>query len=104
MIILQNGCIMFFMENKELSEKEKLIIKTIEKIQPYLQADGGDVEFVRLEDDIVYVRVHGACIGCGALEMTLKDGVAALIMDEVPGIKDVRLDESQQLDNSNFLY
>ena len=47
----------------EKEEKEKLIIKTIEKIQPYLQADGGDVEFVRLEDDIVYVKVHGACVG-----------------------------------------
>ena len=90
-------------KNMEKEEKEKLIIKTIEKIQPYLQADGGDVEFVRLEDDIVYVKVHGACVGCGALEMTLKDGVAALIMDEVPDIKDVRLDESQQVDNS-FLY
>lgn len=83
----------------EKEEKEKLIIKTIEKVKPYLQADGGDVEFVRLEDDIVYVNVHGACVGCGALEITLKDGVAALIMDEVPDIKDVRLaDESQ----SNF--
>lgn len=83
----------------EKEEKEKLIVKTIEKIKPYLQADGGDVEFVRLEDDIVYVNVHGACVGCGALEITLKDGVAALIMDEVPDIKDVRLaDESQ----SNF--
>lgn len=79
----------------EKEEKEKLVIKTIDKIKPYLQADGGDVEFSRLEDDIVYVRVHGACIGCSALEMTLKDGVAALILDEVPGIKDVRLDESQ---------
>ena len=79
----------------EKEEKEKLVIKTIDKIKPYLQADGGDVEFSRLEDDIVYVKVHGACIGCGALEMTLKDGGAALILDEVPGIKDVRLDESQ---------
>ena len=79
----------------EKKEKEKLVIKTIDKIKPYLQADGGDVEFSRLEDDIVYVKVHGACIGCGALEMTLKDGVVALILDEVPGIKDVRLDESQ---------
>lgn len=80
----------------EKEEKEKLILQTIEKIRPYIQNDGGDVEFVRLEDDIVYVKVHGACVGCGALEMTLKDGVAALIMDEVPDIKDVRLDEESQ--------
>lgn len=80
----------------EKEEKEKLVLKTIDKIRPYIQTDGGDVEFVRLEDDIVYVKVHGACVGCGALEMTLKDGVAALIMDEVPEIKDVRLDEESQ--------
>ena len=72
-------------------EKEKLVIKTIEKCRPYIQADGGDVEFVKLEDDIVYVSVHGACVGCMALDATLKDGVEALILDEVEGIKEVRL-------------
>ena len=72
-------------------EKEKLVIKTIEKCRPYIQADGGDVEFVKLEDDIVYVSVHGACVGCMALDATLKEGVEALILDEVEGIKEVRL-------------
>lgn len=81
----------------EIDEKIDLIKKTIEKIRPYIQNDGGDVEFVKLEDDIVYVKVHGACVGCGALEMTLKDGVAALIMDEIPEIKDVRLDEESMM-------
>lgn len=77
------------MENEE---KIRLVKKTIEKIRPYIQADGGDVEFVRLENDIVYVNVLGACVGCSTLEYTLKDGIAALILDEVPGIVDVRLD------------
>ena len=72
-------------------DKEKLVKQTIEKVRPYIQADGGDVEFVKLEDDIVYVNVLGACVGCSALNETLKDGVGALILDEVPGIKDVRL-------------
>ena len=75
----------------ELQEKINLIKKTIEKVRPYIQGDGGDVEFVKLEDDIVYVRVHGACVGCMALDATLKDGVEALILDEVEGIKEVRL-------------
>ena len=74
-------------------EKVALIKKTIEKVRPYIQGDGGDVEFVKLEDDIVYVRVHGACVGCMALDATLKDGVEALILDEVEGIKEVRLAE-----------
>lgn len=72
-------------------EKETLVKNTIEKIRPYLQNDGGDVEFVELKDDIVYVRVHGACIGCSALDLTLKDGVESLILDEVPEIKGVQL-------------
>ena len=75
----------------ETQEKIALIKKTIEKVRPYIQNDGGDVEFVKLEDDIVYVRVHGACVGCMALDATLKDGVEALLLDEVEGIKEVRL-------------
>lgn len=78
------------MENED--KRINQIIKCIEKIRPYIQQDGGDVEFVRLEDDIVYVSVHGACLGCSSLDMTLKDGVEALILDEVEGIKEVRLD------------
>ena len=75
----------------EQEEKIRLIEKTIEKVRPYIQADGGDVSFVKLEDDIVYVSVHGACVGCMALDFTLKEGVEALILDEVEGIKEVRL-------------
>ena len=80
--------------NKE--DKIKLVKQTIEKIRPYLQRDGGDVEFVSLEDDVVYVKVFGACVGCLSLNETLKDGVMALILDEVPGIKDVRLADIAQ--------
>ena len=80
------------MENeKKINE----IKRTIEKIRPYIQRDGGDVEFVRLEDDIVYVRVQGACVGCSMLDMTLKEGVESLLLDEVEGIKEVRLDEEE---------
>ena len=81
-------------ENKVKIEQ---IEKTIEKIRPYIQNDGGDVQFVKLEDDIVYVSVHGACVGCMALDYTLKEGVEALLLDEVEGIKEVRLiDEYQE--------
>lgn len=72
-------------------ERLKLIQKTIEKIRPYIQNDGGDVQLVKVEDDIVYVSVHGACVGCMALDYTLKEGVEALLLDEVEGIKEVRL-------------
>lgn len=78
----------------EKEEKIQLILKSIEKVRPYLQRDGGDVEFVELTDDnIVYVKVYGACVGCMMLDQTLKDGVMSIIMDEVPDIQDVRLAE-----------
>lgn len=86
----------------EFEEKEVLVKKTIEKVRPYIQGDGGDVEFVKLEDDIVYVRVHGACVGCMALDSTLKDGVEALILDEVEGIKEVRLADDQLFNQDNI--
>lgn len=73
------------------TEREELVIKTIEKVRPYLQNDGGDVQFVKLDNDIVYVRVIGACVGCMSLEYTLKEGVEALILDEVEGISEVRV-------------
>ena len=72
-------------------EKIQAIQKCIEKIKPYIQRDGGDIEFVELKDDIVYVTVHGACVGCGMLSETLKEGVEAIILDEVPEIKGVML-------------
>ena len=79
---------MIYMDREE---KIRQIEKTIEKVRPYIQSEGGDVRFERLEDDIVYVSVHGACVGCMALDFTLKEGVEALILDEVEGIKEVRL-------------
>lgn len=82
-----------FMEIVSMDREEKIrqVEKTIEKVRPYIQNDGGDVQFVKLEDDIVYVSVHGACVGCMALDYTLKEGVEALLLDEVEGIKEVRL-------------
>ena len=79
---------MIYMDREE---KIRQIEKTIEKVRPYIQNDGGEVQFVKLEDDIGYVSVHDACVGCMALDYTLKEGVEALILDEVEGIKEVRL-------------
>ena len=73
-------------------DKEQ-VIKTIEKIRPYLQYDGGDLEFVEIVDDYVYVRVFGACVGCIAIDQTISGGVEALLLDEVEGVKGVRLIE-----------
>ena len=58
----------------------------IEKLRPYINRDGGDIKFVKLEEGIVYVQMLGACVGCAAIDTTLKDGVEAILLEEVPGI------------------
>lgn len=70
---------------------EKQIIKVIDKIRPYIQRDGGDVEFVSFSDGIVYVRMLGACQGCSSIYDTLEGGIEAILLDEVPGVKKVLL-------------
>ena len=62
----------------------------IEQIRPYLQADGGDIAFDHLSDDnIVYVKLKGACHGCPMATQTLKNGVEATILRTLPEIKAV---------------
>ena len=70
---------------------EKEIVKVINKIRPYIQRDGGDVEFVRFEDGIVFVRMLGACQGCSSVFDTLEGGIEAILLDEVAGVKKVML-------------
>ncbi len=65
---------------------EMQVKEILHKIRPYLQRDGGDVKFISFEDGIVYVEMLGACVGCGALDSTLKDGIEAILLEEVPGI------------------
>ena len=62
------------------------IKEVIEKLRPYLQRDGGDMEFVRFEEGIVYVRMLGACSGCAFVEDTLSGGVEEALLEEVPGV------------------
>ncbi len=67
-------------------ETENAIKLIINKVRPFLQADGGDIEFVKFEEGIVYVRLYGACVGCTSVDLTLKDGIEALLLEEVPGV------------------
>lgn len=58
----------------------------LNRIRPFIQGDGGDVEFVRYEEGIVYVKLLGACVGCASADLTLKEGIEALLLEEVPGV------------------
>jgi Fe-S cluster biogenesis protein NfuA len=68
---------------------EEKIIKLLDSIRPGLQMDGGDVEFVKIEDDIVYVKLLGACGGCPMSQLTLKEGIERYLRQEIPELKSV---------------
>ena len=65
---------------------EEKIKEIIEKIKPYLNQDGGDVEFVRFEDGICFVRLKGACAGCMFADITIQNTVEEMIVSEVPEV------------------
>ena len=60
--------------------------KVLGKIRPALQADGGDVELVDVEGGVVTVRLTGACVGCPMANVTLKNGIEALLKEEIPSV------------------
>lgn len=73
--------------------KEKIIedIKNvINKIRPYLNSEGGDIDFIEFIDGVVYVKMLGACEGCGSLDFTLKEGIESLLVEYVPEVTEVR--------------
>lgn len=62
---------------------EKQVKDALEIIRPALQNDGGDIEFVRMKDFYVYVRLKGACAGCEMSTLTLKGGVERMLQTNV---------------------
>lgn len=78
------------MDNTEKQEIIKRVNSAIDSIKPYLQADGGDVVFVEITDDMtVKVRLTGACHGCPFSMMTLKAGIEQTVKEKVPEIKEI---------------
>lgn len=75
------------MEDKNTEQR---IISLIDKIRPFLINDGGNLEFIKYEDNIVYVKLLGACAECTMLDITLKDGIEQMIINEIPEVKEVR--------------
>ena len=68
---------------------EEKVKKLLNDIRPGIQMDGGDVEFVEIKDDIVYVRLVGACGGCPMAQLTLKEGIERYIKNQLPEVQSV---------------
>ena len=78
------------MTDKSRQEIEKKINETIQKVRPYLLADGGDIILKEITEDLtVKVELTGACGSCPFSLFTLKNGVEQAIKKEVPDVKEV---------------
>lgn len=69
-----------------MNNTEKKIIDILNKVKPYLNQDGGDVEFIKFEDGVCYVKLKGACAGCMFADITLQNTVEEMLVSEVPEI------------------
>jgi Fe-S cluster biogenesis protein NfuA len=72
-----------------VSETKEKVQAALAEIRPQIQADGGDIELVAVEGDVVKVRLRGSCVGCPMSALTLKQGVERLIKAKVPEIQSV---------------
>lgn len=72
-----------------MKNNEQKIIEIIDKLRPFLMNDGGNIEFIKYENNIVYIKMSGACSNCSMLDFTLKEGIEAAIKEEVPSVIEV---------------
>lgn len=80
--------------NEEDDSNDTPLIKEIKgvlnrEIRPVVALDGGDITFAKLEDDVLYLRMKGACSGCPSSQATLKDGIEVRMKQSFPQIKEV---------------
>ena len=71
-------------------DTETRIKNAIDEIRPYLMNDGGNIEFIKYENNIVYIKLSGACAECQAIDFTLKEGIESAIKEEIPEVLEVR--------------
>lgn len=65
------------------------VLEVLDKLRPFLQRDGGDVELVDVEDGIIKLRLMGACGSCPSSTITLKAGIERALLEEVEGVEEV---------------
>lgn len=72
-----------------MTDLKEPVEEVLNKLRPFLQRDGGDVELVDIEDGIVKVRLIGACGSCPSSTITLKAGIERALLEEVPGVTEI---------------
>lgn len=73
----------------KMKNVENKIKEIIEQIRPYLNMDGGDIEYLKYEDNIVYIKLLGACTDCLMQDNTINEGLLSMFQEEIPEIKGI---------------
>lgn len=75
------------MKGAPVAVNEKLLLEVLEEIRPNLQADGGDMRYVGVNDEgVVQLELQGACAGCPMSSLTLSMGIERILKEHVPGV------------------
>ncbi len=69
------------------------IIDVIESLRIYVNQDGGDLEYVKYENGIVYIKILGACVGCDFIDYTYNEGVESILKENIPEVKALKIIE-----------
>ena len=78
-------------------------VQVLDGVRPYLKSHGGDVDLVRIDDGVAYVRLVGACQSCGSATETLRDSVAEALLEHLPEITEVREVASGTTSTTTFI-
>lgn len=68
---------------KEIIDQIEVILN---KIRPYINGEGGDLEFLGYKNGVVYLQMLGACADCGYIDLTLRDGIEEMLKEEIPEV------------------
>lgn len=75
---------------EELADLAKRVQGALAQLRPYLEADAGDITLHEItEDFIVKIELHGSCVGCALIDMTIKGGVESAIRSVAPEVKSI---------------
>lgn len=70
-------------------KEQEAIMEVINQLRPYLNSDGGDIEFVKYEENYVYIKLYGACAACQFQDFTIQDNILEAIKEKVPTVKGI---------------
>lgn len=75
--------------SKNIDMNKEKILEILNQLRPYLNSEGGDLEFIKYDDDYVYIKLYGACASCGLRDFTIQDNIYEALKEEIPNLKGV---------------